>query len=226
MFVSWQVVVGPDMVLSPGVKITLEKQREDDSDFGMEQLSLEEKSALEQGGGEFNFASLFYDVFSSLSLAESSCFLNSIQMRDDESQVSFPYELVTSWILNRKEHFKVNDKRNSVTKRVQELKLEQAISFLCKFMTTEGKSNWWPETVHQALSFNSCLVYQNLKGLKSFLCPLAILLLVYRIGSLLQFTCLSILRIPKGLRAKGWNACMWKLFSLSTIEWQFRCFGC
>ena len=71
------------MVLSPGVKITLEKQREDDSDFGMEQLSLEEKSALEQGGGEFNFASLFYDVFSSLSLAESSCFLNSIQMRDD-----------------------------------------------------------------------------------------------------------------------------------------------
>lgn len=49
--ISFNVVVGPDMVLSPGVKITLEKQREDDSDFGMEQLSLEEKSALEQGGG-------------------------------------------------------------------------------------------------------------------------------------------------------------------------------
>ena len=48
-----QVVVGPDLVLPPGVKITLKKPMEDDSDFGMDELSLEEKPSPQQGEGHF-----------------------------------------------------------------------------------------------------------------------------------------------------------------------------
>lgn len=44
--------MGPDLVLQPGVKITRKKQRkENDSDFGMKQLSLKEKSAPYQDDG-------------------------------------------------------------------------------------------------------------------------------------------------------------------------------
>ena len=50
-FVDYQVVVGPDIVFPPGVKITLQKQTEDDSDFGMDELSLDEKSTLKQQDG-------------------------------------------------------------------------------------------------------------------------------------------------------------------------------
>jgi len=50
-FVDFQVVVGPDIVFPPGVKITLKKQIEDDSDFGMDELSLVEKPTLKQQDG-------------------------------------------------------------------------------------------------------------------------------------------------------------------------------
>ncbi|KAL9984735.1 hypothetical protein ACROYT_G007068 [Oculina patagonica] len=46
--ISFNVVVGPDIILPPGVKITLKKQTDDDSDFGMDELSLEEKPTAEQ----------------------------------------------------------------------------------------------------------------------------------------------------------------------------------
>ncbi|XP_020606642.1 translation initiation factor eIF-2B subunit epsilon-like [Orbicella faveolata] len=51
--ISFNVVVGPDISFPPGVKITLKKQTEDDSDFGMDELSLVEKPTLEQQD-EFN----------------------------------------------------------------------------------------------------------------------------------------------------------------------------
>lgn len=44
-------MVGPDIVLPPGVKITLKKKTEDDSDFGMDELSLEDKPKAEQHDG-------------------------------------------------------------------------------------------------------------------------------------------------------------------------------
>lgn len=50
-FVDFQVVVGPDISFPPGVRITLKKQTEDDSDFGMDELSLVEKPTLEQQDG-------------------------------------------------------------------------------------------------------------------------------------------------------------------------------
>ena len=50
-FVDFQVVVGPDIVFPPGVKITRKKQTEDDSEFGMDELSLAEKPTLEQRDG-------------------------------------------------------------------------------------------------------------------------------------------------------------------------------
>jgi len=53
-----QVVVGPDLVLPPGVKITLKKPMEDNSDFGMDELSLEEKPSPQQGEGHFFLYSL------------------------------------------------------------------------------------------------------------------------------------------------------------------------
>lgn len=44
--------MGPDLVLQPGVKITRKKQRkENGSDFGMEQPSLEERSAPYEDDG-------------------------------------------------------------------------------------------------------------------------------------------------------------------------------
>jgi len=46
--ISFNVVVGPDLVLPPGVKITLKKPMEDDSDFGLDELSLEEKPSPQQ----------------------------------------------------------------------------------------------------------------------------------------------------------------------------------
>ena len=52
MLVWLQVVVGPDLVLPPGVKITLKKQTDDDADFGMDELSLEEKPMPQQGDGQ------------------------------------------------------------------------------------------------------------------------------------------------------------------------------
>lgn len=51
--ISFNVVVGPDIVFPPGVKITLKKQTEDDADFGMDELCLDEKPTLEQQD-EFN----------------------------------------------------------------------------------------------------------------------------------------------------------------------------
>lgn len=49
--ISFNVVVGPDLVLQPGVKITRKKQRkENDSDFGMEQ-PLQERSAPYEDDG-------------------------------------------------------------------------------------------------------------------------------------------------------------------------------
>ena len=44
-------MVGPDIVFPPGVKITLKKQTEDDADFGMDELSLDEKPTIEQQDG-------------------------------------------------------------------------------------------------------------------------------------------------------------------------------
>ena len=61
--VSLQVVVGPDLVLSPGVKITLKKQTEDDSHFGMDELSLEEKPAPLQGDGQLLLLLLLFCFF-------------------------------------------------------------------------------------------------------------------------------------------------------------------
>ena len=52
-------MVGPDIVLPPGVKITLKKQTEDDSDFGMDELSLEEKPTTEQHDGQLFLLHIF-----------------------------------------------------------------------------------------------------------------------------------------------------------------------
>ena len=59
--VDFQVVVGPDMVFPPGVKITLKKQTEDDSDFGMDELSLVEKPTPEQRDGQLFSCFVFGD---------------------------------------------------------------------------------------------------------------------------------------------------------------------
>ena len=44
-------MVGPDLVLSPGVKITLKRKTEDETEFGMDDLSLDEKPVAEQNDG-------------------------------------------------------------------------------------------------------------------------------------------------------------------------------
>lgn len=46
-------MVGPNLVLSPGVKITLKRKTEDETEFGMDDLSLDEKPVAEQND-EFN----------------------------------------------------------------------------------------------------------------------------------------------------------------------------
>lgn len=51
--ISFNAVVGPDLVLSPGVKITLKRKTEDDTDFGMDEISLGDKPVAEQND-EFN----------------------------------------------------------------------------------------------------------------------------------------------------------------------------
>lgn len=53
-------MIGPDIVLPSGVKITLKKQTDDESDFGMDELSLENKPAPEQRDGQL--FSLFYFI--------------------------------------------------------------------------------------------------------------------------------------------------------------------
>ena len=53
-------MIGPDIVLPSGVKITLKKQTDDDSDFGMDELSLENKPTSEQRDGQL--LSLFYFI--------------------------------------------------------------------------------------------------------------------------------------------------------------------
>lgn len=44
-------MVGPDLVLSPGVKITRKRKTEDETEFGMDDLSLDEKPVAEQNDG-------------------------------------------------------------------------------------------------------------------------------------------------------------------------------
>lgn len=44
-------MVGPNLVLSPGVKITLKRKTEDETEFGMDDLSLDEKPVAEQNDG-------------------------------------------------------------------------------------------------------------------------------------------------------------------------------
>lgn len=66
-------MVGPDIVLPPGVKITLKKKSEDDSDFGMDELSVEEKPKAEQRDG--TMFSLFC-CFSVLVIGEDGAVFN------------------------------------------------------------------------------------------------------------------------------------------------------
>lgn len=54
-------MVGPDIVLPSGVKITLKKQTEDDSDFGMDELSLDEKPTPDQRDGQLFSCFVFGD---------------------------------------------------------------------------------------------------------------------------------------------------------------------
>lgn len=44
--------MGPDIVLPPGVKITLKKKTEDESDFGIDELSLDDKPVTAQNDGQ------------------------------------------------------------------------------------------------------------------------------------------------------------------------------
>ncbi|KAK2559316.1 Translation initiation factor eIF-2B subunit epsilon [Acropora cervicornis] len=70
--ISFNVVVGPDLVLQPGVKITRKKQRkENDSDFGMEQ-PLQERSAPYEDDGMERISSSEDDVSSVSSNQDSA----------------------------------------------------------------------------------------------------------------------------------------------------------
>ena len=47
-----QVVVGPNIALPPGTKLTLKQKVEDDADFGMDELSLEDKEKVTEPVGK------------------------------------------------------------------------------------------------------------------------------------------------------------------------------
>ena len=55
--------MGPNIVLPPGVKITLKKKTEDESDFGIDELSLDDKPVTEQNDGQFCFLFFFFSNF-------------------------------------------------------------------------------------------------------------------------------------------------------------------
>ena len=48
--------MGPDFVLPPGIKLTLKQKVADDSDFGMDSLSLENKEEAVQSIGKALFS--------------------------------------------------------------------------------------------------------------------------------------------------------------------------
>ena len=74
-------MIGPDIVLPPGVKITQKKQTDDDSDFGMDELSLENKPAPEQRDGQL--LSLFYFIIYIYFLLVSVGILTNVKVCSD-----------------------------------------------------------------------------------------------------------------------------------------------
>lgn len=74
-----QVVIGPDISLKPRAKITL-KQKEEEDDFGMDELSLQDKEESKKDSG-FNPAEVGSEGQGYVWLDDSD------SMSDDEDQV-------------------------------------------------------------------------------------------------------------------------------------------